>query len=294
MAPRPSTPPARAAPPEPTHAPPATPHPAASVDPEHALPAHAAAPAADLPWNPAHPCFPHANPHVPAGSPLARATRVIRVPRDWTAGADGGDAVPAFGPTYPEILRPWVREQDFRQLLADLNGALEHALRPGGARAWLDAALGLATGWLSEDLGLHGAKGGMKRVEAVVAAWNAARRREHLMVVASGGAARDEGDKEVAVYCVDPRRTAYLSLDFVIPDPKISVGTRPGTRPLTREGDGDGAAEDGGAREERGKSTQSEEEDEARRESAAREGGMSRITQGERKGSGTRRAELER
>ena len=287
MAPRSTTPPARHAHHDPSHVQPATPHPASTSDPEHALPANAPTPAADIPWNPSHPCFPHANPHVPAASALARRSRVIRVPRDWTAGPDGGDAVPAFGPTYPEILSPWVREADFRQLVADVNGALRAALRPGGARAWLDAAVGVATGWLSEDLGLHGAKGGMRKVEGVVAEWNAARRREHLMAEARGAREESEG---VVVYCVDPRRTAYLSLDIVIPDPKIWVGTRPGMRPMTREGE----AEDGEAREQRGKSTQSEDEDEARREGAVPAEAAGTTERRERTRSDTRRAELER
>ncbi|KAL9601699.1 MAG: hypothetical protein Q9219_002310 [cf. Caloplaca sp. 3 TL-2023] len=177
-----------------------------------------------IPWGPFHPCFPHPNPHVPLSSPLAITTRIIRIPRDWMIA---GDLAPQYSHTYPEILEPWVEEADFRMLVGRVNEGLLDAFRVDGWRAWGDALLGVATGWLWEDLG--GEKVGVKRavrgVERWIEEWN-----------------RGGGREGVGVRCVSLRRTGYLSvsffslrcpftkanpsatkLDIQIPDPKVRV-----------------------------------------------------------------------
>ena len=136
---------------------------------------------------------------------------MIRVPRDWTAA---GDRRPAFSNTFPEILSPWVRDADFRRLIEPLNARLRDAFEPAGWRAWLDAAMGVLTGWLWEDLGLHRGKAAVRALEEIVETWN----RERVLEARNSGAPPEE-----VVRCVELRRTGFLCLDFVIPDPKVSV-----------------------------------------------------------------------
>lgn len=61
----------------------------------------------------------------------------------------------------------------------------------------MDAVLGVATAWLWEDLGLTGAKSGVRGVEAFIERWNAEK----------GGK-----DTEPVVRIIPLRRTGYLSV----------------------------------------------------------------------------------
>lgn len=123
-----------------------------------------------------------------------------------------GDLAPCFSNTYPEILEPWVSEADFRTLIKGVNERLIAAFDPLGWRAWVDAGLGVATGWLWEDLGATGVKKGCKGVEEFIERWNGERRL---------GVEKEE-DGEL-VRAVPLRRTGYLSLDIQIPDPKVGI-----------------------------------------------------------------------
>ena len=123
-----------------------------------------------------------------------------------------GDLAPTFSNTYPEVLEPWVSEADFRTLIKDINDGLIAAFSPYGWRAWMDAALGLATGWIWEDLGFASVKSQVKQVEQLIEDWNG-RRRNTLE--------KDE-DQEL-VRAIPLRRTAYLSLDIQIPDPHVGL-----------------------------------------------------------------------
>lgn len=158
----------------------------------------------DFPWGPSHPCFPHPNPHCAVGSEEARSTRVIRVKRDWLAA---GDLYPQFANLYPEILDPLVSDTEFRFLVTSLNGRLKRAFDPFGSRAWVDAVVGVLTGFVWEDVGATGPKRGMKGLEAFVEEWN-----------------RGRGTEGREVRLVQPRRTGFMGLDFVVPDPGIEVG----------------------------------------------------------------------
>lgn len=170
----------------------------AAKDPEQTTPNTPkpipSAPSTELPWGPAHPCFPHINPHVPLASPLIKTTRIIRIRRDWMIA---GDLAPAFSDVYPEILDPWMSEQDFRSLIQNVNEGLLQAFNPLGWRAWVDAVLGIATAWLWEDLGFTGAKSGVRGVEAFIERWNTEK---------SGK------DAESEVRIIPLRRTGYLSV----------------------------------------------------------------------------------
>ncbi|KAF2404370.1 hypothetical protein EJ06DRAFT_457693, partial [Trichodelitschia bisporula] len=142
-------------------------------------------------WGPSHPCFPHPNPHVPKDSPLYASTRVIRVRRDWMAA---GDVAPAFANLYPEILEPWVGEEEFRRVVRRVNAELREAFDPWGWRAWIDALLGVVTLWVWDDLGLTGVKKRLRGLEEWIEGWN-----------------REVGERE-GVKIVPLRRTGYLSV----------------------------------------------------------------------------------
>lgn len=130
------------------------------------------------------------------------------------------DLAPAFSDTYPEILAPWVSEREFRALVIAVNDACIRAFMPSGARAWIDAFMGVATGWLWEDFGFAQGKSGAKEVENVVERWN---REVHRKRESDGLLGGKENVGEEMIGCISLRRTAYMSLDFVIPDPKIAV-----------------------------------------------------------------------
>ena len=169
--------------------------------------------AEELAWGPSHPCFPHMNPHVPLKSREYITTRIIRIRRDWMVR---GDLAPTFSNLYPEILDPLVEEQEFRDIIHHINKTLVEAFDPFSSRNWLDAVLGLLTGWLWDDLGGAGVKKRLRGLEKWIEEWN------------QGVGAR-EGTKIIPL-----RRTGYMNLDIQIPDPQVRVvgedgGTRPGS-----------------------------------------------------------------
>ncbi|KXS99381.1 hypothetical protein AC578_9001 [Pseudocercospora eumusae] len=157
----------------------------------------------DFEWGPQHPCFPHPNPHCSRSSEEFRSTRVIRVKRDWLIA---GDLYPQYANLYPEILDPFITDEEFRTLIADINAILQSSFSPFTWRAWFDSILGVLTGYIYDDLGFTGAKRGVKELEAYVEDWN--------------GAHEVEGR---AVKMIQLRRTGFMSLDFVIPDPQIDA-----------------------------------------------------------------------
>ncbi|KAG8532216.1 uncharacterized protein KY384_003857 [Bacidia gigantensis] len=185
-----------------------------------------------LPFNHLHPCYPHQNTHVPLTSPLTTSTRLIRIPRDWEIA---GDMAPTFSEVYPEILAPWVSEQDFRTLINGVNARLIAIFAPGGKngveglgggmygwRQILDVLLGVLSGWITEDLGLTAVKGGLRDVEGFVERWNGERRMEGGAGLGGiGGEKGDEGEDGEVAKCVPLRRTGYLSLDIQVPDPNL-------------------------------------------------------------------------
>ena len=145
-------------------------------------------------WGPSHPCFPHMNSHVPLSSPEYADTRIIRIRRDWM---HVGDLAPTFANLYPEILDPLVSEDEFRRVIKHVNRELIAAFSPWSARAWCDAALGVATLWLWEDVGLTGVKSRLKKLEAWIETWN-----------------RDVGSQE-NVKIIPLRRTAYMTVSLI-------------------------------------------------------------------------------
>ncbi|GMG07723.1 unnamed protein product [Aspergillus oryzae] len=172
--------------------------------------------AEELAWGPAHPCYPHINPHVSVRSQEYHTTRIIRIRRDWMVR---GDLAPTFSNLYPEILDPLLPEQEFRRIIATVNDKLVKAFDPFSLRNWIDGALALLTGWIWEDIGATGVKSQLKQIEDWVDNWN-----------------REVGAKD-GVYIWSLRRTAYMSLDIQIPDPKVGIipsergPSLPGTRP---------------------------------------------------------------
>lgn len=158
----------------------------------------------DLPWGPSHPCFPHLNPHVALSSPDYAATRVIRVQRDWLVA---GDLYPQLQNLYPEILDPYLSEPAFRNVIETVNPMLKRAFEPATWSAWVDALMGVATGFLWDDAGFSGTKRKVGRLEDWVDGWNREAERE---------------GKEVRLIAL--RRTGFLSLDIQIPDPHVDVG----------------------------------------------------------------------
>ncbi len=153
----------------------------------------------EIAWGPAHPCYPHPNPHVPLSSPLHNTTRIIRIKRDWMIV---GDLAPTFSNIYPEILEPWVSEADFRSLIQHVNEGLIAAFSPEGWQAWMDAVLGVATGWIWEDLGMTGVKKGVQNVERWIEEWN------------GRDSKGDEDGKSEGAKVIPLRRTGYLSVSY--------------------------------------------------------------------------------
>lgn len=122
-------------------------------------------------WGPQHPCYPHLNPHVPVDSPEYTSTRIIRVRRDWLLE---GDLAPTFSNLYPDILDPaGVSEQEFRRVIDKLNSELVPIFSPYDWRNILDGVLGLATGWLWDDLGFTAVKKRLRNLERWIEDWNA-------------------------------------------------------------------------------------------------------------------------
>ena len=123
-----------------------------------------------------------------------------------------GDLAPTFSNTYPEILENWVSEADFRTLIKTINEGLLAAFSPYAWRAWVDALLGIATGWIWEDLGFAAVKSQVRSVEQYIEDWNG-HRKDTLEK-------EDEGE---LVRAIPLRRTGYLCLDIQIPDPHVGM-----------------------------------------------------------------------
>ncbi|KAI2637563.1 Golgin subfamily A member 7/ERF4 family-domain-containing protein [Xylaria nigripes] len=171
-------------------------------------------------WGPQHPCFPHLNPYVPLNSTEYRTTRIIRVRRDWLVA---GDIAPTFSNMYPEILDPaGVPEQEFRRVIEKLNGALIPTFDPYHWRNILDGFLGVLSGWIWEDFGLTNVKSKLAEVEAWIEKWNA----EMEKTIGSE-------DGVTAPKIIPLRRTGYMSLDFQILNPEVSVSV---SQPASRAG----------------------------------------------------------
>jgi hypothetical protein len=150
-------------------------------------------------WGPQHPCYPHLNPHVPLDSPEYANTRIIRVRRDWLLE---GDLAPTFSNLYPDILDPaGVSEQEFRRVIDKLNRELVPIFSPYAWRNILDNVLGLATGWLWDDLGFTAAKTRLRSLEKWIEQWNAE------MEKAAGS---EEG--VIPPKIVPLRRTGYMTV----------------------------------------------------------------------------------
>ncbi|KAI9768478.1 MAG: hypothetical protein M1840_004888 [Geoglossum simile] len=156
----------------------------------------------DYGWGPAHPCFPHQNTHVPLDSPEATTTRIIRIKRDWMLA---GDLAPTFSNLYPEILNPYLPEEEFRLLIRRLNDELTRAFDPWSLWNWVDAVMGVLTLWVWDDLGATVVKRRLRALEEWVRVWN-----------------EKEGKVE-GVRVVELRRTGYMSLDIQIPDPQLDI-----------------------------------------------------------------------
>ncbi|KAI0527980.1 Golgin subfamily A member 7/ERF4 family-domain-containing protein [Xylaria bambusicola] len=169
-------------------------------------------------WGPQHPCFPHLNPYVPINSNEYNTTRIIRIRRDWLIAGDLG---PAFSNMYPEILDPaGIPEREFRRVIEKLNGSLIPIFNPYSWRNMLDGVLGVLTAWLWEDLGFTNAKTKLNELEGWIDKWNA----EMEKTIGS-----EEG--VVAPKIISLRRSGYMSLDFQIPNPEVSISTsEPGSR----------------------------------------------------------------
>lgn len=177
-------------------------------------------------WGPQHPCFPHLNPHVPIDSPEYATTRIIRVRRDWLLE---GDLAPTFSNLYPDILDPaGVSEHEFRRVIDKLNSELVPIFSPYAWRNILDNVLGLATGWLWDDLGFTAAKTRLRSLEKWIEQWNA----EMEKTVSS-----EEG--VIPPKIVPLRRTGYMTVCCVLsltpfshPGSILTVAARyPNTRP---------------------------------------------------------------
>jgi hypothetical protein len=158
--------------------------------------------AEELAWGPSHPCFPHLNSHVPKSSLEFQTTRIIRIRRDWMVV---GDLAPTFSNIYPEILDPLVTEQEFRYIIQHINATLVQAFDPFASSNWIDGVLGFMTGWFWEDFRGGGIKGKLRELEGWTEEWN-----------------RTVGMRE-GVRIIPLRRTGYMNLDIVIPDPQVRV-----------------------------------------------------------------------
>jgi hypothetical protein len=173
-------------------------------------------------WGPQHPCYPHLNPHVPTDSPEYANTRIIRVRRDWLLE---GDLAPTFSNLYPDILDPaGVSESEFRRIIDKLNGELVPIFSPYAWRNILDNVLGLATGWLWDDLGFTAAKARLRSLEEWIEQWNSDMEK---------GMDSDEG--MIPPKIVPLRRTGYMTLDIQIPDPELAPAS-PTTASPSRDG----------------------------------------------------------
>ncbi|KAI0857423.1 Golgin subfamily A member 7/ERF4 family-domain-containing protein [Xylaria cubensis] len=171
-------------------------------------------------WGPQHPCFPHLNPYVPVNSTEYQTTRIIRVRRDWLIA---GDLAPTFSNMYPEILDPaGISEHEFRRVIEKLNGSLIPTFSPYNWRNILDGVLGVLTAWVWEDLGFTNVKTKLNELERWIDKWNAEMEKT-------------TGSEEGAIppKIISLRRTGYMSLDFQIANPEVSISN---SEPASRSG----------------------------------------------------------
>lgn len=131
-------------------------------------------------WNHEHPCFPHPNPHVPLDSPLCQSTRIIRIPRDYMIN---GDNTPAFSIVYPVILEPYVKEEQFRKIVDMVNEKLRLAFDPWNKWNWVDAACGLATLWIWEEICPTYVKRRLREVEKILEEWNVTLKEQEARLI---------------------------------------------------------------------------------------------------------------
>jgi hypothetical protein len=156
-------------------------------------------------WGPQHPCYPHRNPHVPPDSPEYATTRIIRVRRDWLLE---GDLAPTFSNLYPDILDPaGLPEHEFRRVIDKLNRELVPIFSPYAWRNVVDNLLGLATGWLWDDLGFTAAKTRLCALEAWIERWNA--EMEAKAAAQAGGL---EDGVVIPPKIVPLRKTGYMTV----------------------------------------------------------------------------------
>ena len=169
-------------------------------------------------WDPTHPCYPHVNPHVPADSPLAQSTRIIRIPRDFMVY---GETAPAFSNIYPNILEPYLEEDRFRAIIRRLNDDLKAAFDPWNWRNWLDAGIGLLTLWFAEDIFGTEVKRRLKKIETFLEAQNheledrerSESERDRDRAVSRQSHAHSEKDVSImAARLIPLRRTGYMNV----------------------------------------------------------------------------------
>jgi hypothetical protein len=151
-------------------------------------------------WGPQHPCFPHMNPHVPVESPEYTSTRIIRIQRDWMVQ---GDLAPTFSNLYPEILDPaGLSEHEFRKIISKVNSELIAVFNPYGLRNVLDGILGVATGWLWDDLGLTAVKSRLNSLETWIENWNKEMETKSA----------NSEDSSIPPKLISLRRTGYMTV----------------------------------------------------------------------------------
>jgi hypothetical protein len=205
-------------------------------------------------WGPKHPCYPHINPHIPTTSSLQHSTRIIRIKRDWMIA---GDLAPTYSNLYPEILDPWVSEEEFRIMVSHVNETLIKAYDPFDWRNILDVLLGLLTLWFWDDFGLTAVKSRLRRLESYLDDWN--KRKFETAKSAKAGADGDQkpppsrntatttsvepGEKSTSekmglVKIYPLRQTGYMSIDIQIPDPKLPMYASTNSRDPTNGGNG--------------------------------------------------------
>lgn len=108
-----------------------------------------------------------------------------------------GDLAPAYSNIFPEILEPHVSEEQFRGVVARVNGELREAYDPWNWWNWMDAVLGLLTLWMWEEVVETHCKRVLRRVEGFL--------EERNREMEKGG--------QMAVF-VPLRRTGYLNVSF--------------------------------------------------------------------------------
>jgi len=129
------------------------------------------------------------------------ATRIIRVQRDWLVA---GDLYPALQNLYPEILIGHMDEEEFRHVVETTNKMLEDGFNPWTVSSWMDSMLGVATGFLWDNIGVTATKRKVSQLERWIDEWN-----------------RNAQSQRRDIKLIGLRQTGFLSLDIQIPDPLI-------------------------------------------------------------------------